>query len=298
MRKLRVGPLASVVQCDVTENDSKEQPRRWLSERCKTTGKSTYLTQVLTQSAEVRVRVWWGERRGSRGLGWRRLAASRWGTEIDVMLSARADGTGDWRYNAQMHQRHRDREGREDSTSGEEELAMAPGAGEMIPETVYRSKKGAAALKGEGSTAAAEEPKELKRSFREGKSGGSKLLAPAIFEKPIQLHSPQFYAISTAGGITSCSLTHTMVTPLDVIKCNMQTDPQKYRSIPSAFSTILKEQGLSGLVRGWVPTFIGYGAQGACKFGFYEFFKKCASLSPSLSLCVCGIAYSHPFLAF
>lgn len=37
---------------------------------------------------------------------------------------------------------------------------------------------------------------------------------------------------------------------------------------------LLKEQGARGFFRGWVPTLLGYSAQGACKFGFYEFFKK------------------------
>lgn len=37
---------------------------------------------------------------------------------------------------------------------------------------------------------------------------------------------------------------------------------------------MLKEQGVRGFFRGWVPTLLGYSAQGACKFGFYEFFKK------------------------
>lgn len=37
---------------------------------------------------------------------------------------------------------------------------------------------------------------------------------------------------------------------------------------------LLKEQGVKGFFRGWVPTLLGYSAQGACKFGFYEFFKK------------------------
>jgi len=36
----------------------------------------------------------------------------------------------------------------------------------------------------------------------------------------------------------------------------------------------MKEQGAAGFFRGWVPTLLGYSAQGACKFGFYEYFKK------------------------
>jgi solute carrier family 25 phosphate transporter 3 len=64
------------------------------------------------------------------------------------------------------------------------------------------------------------------------------------------------------------------VTPLDLVKCNMQINPEKYKSISSGFGVLLKEQGARGFFRGWVPTLLGYSAQGACKFGFYEFFKK------------------------
>lgn len=35
----------------------------------------------------------------------------------------------------------------------------------------------------------------------------------------------------------------------------------------------LAEEGIKGLSKGWAPTFIGYSAQGLCKFGFYEVFK-------------------------
>ncbi|KAK8587506.1 hypothetical protein V6N12_021994 [Hibiscus sabdariffa] len=88
------------------------------------------------------------------------------------------------------------------------------------------------------------------------------------------MYSPAFYGACTMGGILSCGLTHTGVTPLDLIKCNMQIDPAKYKSISSGFGVLLREQGVKGLSRGWVPTLLGYSAQGACKFGFYEFFKK------------------------
>jgi solute carrier family 25 phosphate transporter 3 len=88
------------------------------------------------------------------------------------------------------------------------------------------------------------------------------------------MYYPQCYMAFSAGGVLSCGLTHMLVTPLDVVKCNMQTDPGKYRSIMQGFSLTVKESGLMGLVRGWEPTLLGYSAQGACKFGLYEFFKK------------------------
>ena len=53
-----------------------------------------------------------------------------------------------------------------------------------------------------------------------------------------------------------------------------QVDPKKYSSISKGFSTIIKEQGARGLLKGWAPTLVGYSFQGACKFGFYEYFKK------------------------
>jgi solute carrier family 25 phosphate transporter 3 len=90
----------------------------------------------------------------------------------------------------------------------------------------------------------------------------------------IKMYSPEYYYTCAIGGIASCGLTHTAVTPLDVVKCNMQTDPAKYKGIRSGFAVVLKEQGPAGLMRGWLPTLLGYSAQGAFKFGLYEYFKK------------------------
>ncbi|GAB4845782.1 Mitochondrial phosphate carrier protein 3, mitochondrial [Ancistrocladus abbreviatus] len=101
----------------------------------------------------------------------------------------------------------------------------------------------------------------------------SVVLVPAPSEK-IQIFSPAFYAACTAGGTLCCGLTHMAVTPLDIVKCNMQIDPAKYKSVRSGFGVLLKEQGARGFFRGWVPTLLGYSAQGGCKYGFYEFFKK------------------------
>jgi solute carrier family 25 (mitochondrial phosphate transporter), member 3 len=42
----------------------------------------------------------------------------------------------------------------------------------------------------------------------------------------------------------------------------------------SGFNILFKEQGLRGFFKGWAPTLLGYSMQGACKYGFYEYFKK------------------------
>ena len=90
------------------------------------------------------------------------------------------------------------------------------------------------------------------------------IASPTEPGKGIEMYSPAFYAACTFGGVLSCGLTHMTVTPLDLVKCNMQIDPAKYKSISSGFGVLLKEQGVKGFFRGWVPTLLGYSAQGAC----------------------------------
>jgi len=46
-----------------------------------------------------------------------------------------------------------------------------------------------------------------------------------------------------------------------------------YKSIGDGFSKIYASEGAVGFTLGWFPTLVGYGAQGFCKFGFYEVFK-------------------------
>ncbi|KJE93245.1 inorganic phosphate carrier protein [Capsaspora owczarzaki ATCC 30864] len=101
-------------------------------------------------------------------------------------------------------------------------------------------------------------------------------MAPAAAESgySCEFGSAKYYQLCAVGGMLSCGLTHTFVVPLDLVKCRMQVDPVKYKSIGSGFSLTIKEEGLRGLAKGWAPTFIGYSLQGVGKFGFYELFKN------------------------
>lgn len=85
--------------------------------------------------------------------------------------------------------------------------------------------------------------------------------------------SGQYFALCGLGGILSCGITHTMVVPLDLVKCRMQVDPEKYKGVFNGFKITLAEDGTRGLAKGWAPTFFGYSMQGLCKFGLYEVFK-------------------------
>ncbi|KAF6159785.1 hypothetical protein GIB67_030043 [Kingdonia uniflora] len=134
--------------------------------------------------------------------------------------------------------------------------------------------------------------------------------------------SPEYYyGVCVIGGMLSAGTTHLAITPLDVLKVNMQcpfggfglseyqlddftddmkriinedgsgkvyyrvksygfdsldwkVNPMKYSGISSGFSTLWREQGPLSLWRGWGSKFFGYGVQGGCKFGLYEYFKK------------------------
>ncbi|ORY66151.1 mitochondrial carrier domain-containing protein [Pseudomassariella vexata] len=90
----------------------------------------------------------------------------------------------------------------------------------------------------------------------------------------IELYSPKYYAACTFGGLLACGLTHTAVTPLDLVKCRRQVDSKLYKGNFQAWGLIYRADGLRGIFTGWSPTFFGYSAQGAFKYGWYEYFKK------------------------
>ncbi len=63
----------------------------------------------------------------------------------------------------------------------------------------------------------------------------------------------------------------------------MQTFPEKYnKGVFSAARDIVATEGVGFLLAGLGPTVVGYGFEGALKFGCYETFKKLfAHLTPS-----------------
>lgn len=98
--------------------------------------------------------------------------------------------------------------------------------------------------------------------------------ADAAADYSCEFGSNKYYALCGLGGVLSCGITHTAVVPLDLVKCRIQVNPDKYKSVFNGFRVTIKEDGVRGLGKGWAPTFIGYSMQGLCKFGFYEVFKN------------------------
>jgi len=105
------------------------------------------------------------------------------------------------------------------------------------------------------------------------RSSPVRLMSAAATPDEVAFGSNKYYALCGLGGILSCGITHTALTPLDLVKCRIQTNAGKYKSIVSGFRVTLQEEGIRGLGRGWAPTAIGYSLQGLGKFGFYEVFK-------------------------
>jgi solute carrier family 25 (mitochondrial phosphate transporter), member 3 len=92
------------------------------------------------------------------------------------------------------------------------------------------------------------------------------------------------YRYFVAGG-TCAAISHGITTPIDVIKTRKQSDPVKYNKNSGLLATaraIVTTEGAGALLGGLGPTVVGYGVEGAMKFGVYEVMKPIfAGMFPS-----------------
>ena len=65
-----------------------------------------------------------------------------------------------------------------------------------------------------------------------------------------------------------------VLTPIDVVKTKVQTNPVKYPSIGSSFKTVLNEEGPQTFFTGWVPTVLGNFVGGAALYALTEFIRR------------------------
>lgn len=49
------------------------------------------------------------------------------------------------------------------------------------------------------------------------------------------VHDMKYYQKCMVGGILSCGITHTIVCPLDIVKCRMQAMPGLYKGVGDGF---------------------------------------------------------------
>lgn len=116
----------------------------------------------------------------------------------------------------------------------------------------------------------------IKQKLSQAPSSDTRMVKAAAAEPEYscEFGSSKYYALCGFGGLLSCGLTHTAVTPLDLVKCRLQVNKEKYKNLGNGFKLTYQEGGAGGLFLGWAPTAIGYSMQGICKFGFYELFKN------------------------
>ena len=126
-----------------------------------------------------------------------------------------------------------------------------------------------------------------------GANGAASTVIPM---RPSTLTGLQLYSRYAFAGAICCSVTHGILTPVDVsvpfngytplprdanqrrfhrIKTRIQLDPVTYNSgLIGTLRQVIAKEGAQTLLTGLGPTVVGYFLQGALRFGGYEFFKK------------------------
>jgi len=112
------------------------------------------------------------------------------------------------------------------------------------------------------------------------------LSKPVVSKK--KASDPRFFI---AGG-ASAAISHGITTPIDVVKTKMQSEASLSDLSPTeAALRIVEAEGPQALTAGLGPTVIGYGVEGALKFGVYETLKPIF-----LSLCDGVTDPTQPYL--
>jgi len=77
-----------------------------------------------------------------------------------------------------------------------------------------------------------------------------------------------------ASGAICCSAVHLALTPIDVVKTKVQTNPIKYPGVISSFQKVLKEEGPGTFFTGWAPTFTGFFLWGGFSYTTTELIRR------------------------
>ena len=92
-------------------------------------------------------------------------------------------------------------------------------------------------------------------------------------DREVQLDFSSYLRFCISGAICASGV-HLMVTPLDVIKTKIQTDPQNYPGPISSFQKIVEERGITGFFNGWIPTFVGFFFWGGFSYSLTEVIRR------------------------
>lgn len=71
----------------------------------------------------------------------------------------------------------------------------------------------------------------------------------------------------------TCRHVHLFLSTCLFLNLVRQVNPAKYKGLTSGLATLVREEGQTGIWKGFGPTFVGYSLQGMFKYGLYEVFK-------------------------
>ena len=92
-------------------------------------------------------------------------------------------------------------------------------------------------------------------------------------ERDMDLGFPTYLRFLAAGAICSSGV-HLALTPIDVVKTKVQTDPENFPNLFVGFKKVFQDGGLSEFFRGWAPTFVGFFFWGGFAFAITEALRR------------------------
>ena len=95
--------------------------------------------------------------------------------------------------------------------------------------------------------------------------------SPIEREKKLDIST---YARFAASGAICSSGVHLVLTPIDVVKTKVQTNPSEYPGIIAGFEKVLASGGLTSFFTGWVPTFVGFFIWGGTTYTLTEYLRR------------------------
>ena len=98
----------------------------------------------------------------------------------------------------------------------------------------------------------------------------------APIERDMQLGFDAYLRFALSGAVCASGV-HLALTPLDVVKTKVQTDPVKYPNILSSFGTIFNNEGIPTLFTGWLPTLLGNFVGGGILYAITEIVRRTLS---------------------
>lgn len=95
----------------------------------------------------------------------------------------------------------------------------------------------------------------------------------APIEKNIEYSTDVLLRFALSGAVCASGV-HLALTPLDVVKTKVQTNPERYPNVPVSFGRVYNDEGPLTFFSGWLPTFLGNFISGGALYLLTEVIRK------------------------